>query len=96
MSDIAVKGRLIFNVLSYSFVKKKNRLPTVARVLSASGADSTRKFETLGSNFSQETHRGYWRPTLHQTKSNSFPLAGGTSARTFRLVQLIQHDSPVQ
>ena len=59
-------------------------------------ASSTGKFETLGSNFSQETRRGYWRPTLHQTKSNSFPLVGGTSARTFRLVRLIQHDSPVQ
>ena len=44
---------------------KKNRLPAVAQVLEAiPSASSTGKFETLGSNFSQETHRGYWRPPL--------------------------------
>ena len=34
--------------------QEKNRLPTVARVLSATLADSTGKFETLGSNFRHE------------------------------------------
>ena len=37
---------------------KENRLCAVARVLSATLDDSTGKFETLGSNFSQETRQG--------------------------------------
>ena len=78
--------------------QEKNRLPTVARVLSAIVADSTGKIETLGSIFSNET-RIREAACVHSYciwKSNSFQFAGGTSARTFRLVQLIQHDSPVQ
>ena len=49
---------------------QKNRLPAVAQVLEAIPlASSTGKFETLGSNFSQETRRGYWRPPLQLGKS---------------------------
>ena len=47
-----------------------HRLTAVAKVLEANGmASSTGKFETLGSNFSQETRRGYWRPPLLIGKS---------------------------
>ena len=56
--------------------EKKHRLPAVAQVLEANGmASSTGKFETLGSNFSQETHRGYWRPPLLTGKSYKNYLA---------------------
>ena len=47
-----------FSTLTQSsliFCNKENRLCAVARVLSATLDDSTGKFETLGSNFSNET-----------------------------------------
>ena len=37
-------------------------------------ASYTGKIETLGSIFSRETHRGYWRPPLHQIKSISISV----------------------
>ena len=37
-------------------------------------ASYTGKIETLGSIFSQETRRGYWRPPLYQIKSISIPV----------------------
>ena len=37
-------------------------------------ASYTGKIETLGSIFSQESHWGYWRPTLQQIKSISIPV----------------------
>ena len=37
-------------------------------------ASYTGKIETLGSIFSQETRRGYWRPPLHQIKAISIPV----------------------
>ena len=44
-------------------------------------ASCTGKIETLGSIFSQETRRGYWRPTLHQAKSISIPVVSIVNMR---------------
>ena len=66
---------------------QKNRLPAVAQVLEAiSLASSTGKFETLGSNFSQETRRGYWRPPLQLGKSykNYFTAFSETTSSWYK------------
>ena len=49
---------------------QNHRLTAVAQVLESIPLDSsTGKLETLGSSFSQETRRGYWRPPLLTGKS---------------------------
>ncbi len=47
--------KILSPTFSHILPLKKNRLPTVARVLSATMADSTGKIETLGLIFSPET-----------------------------------------